>query len=373
MPATRMNVRLLAAGIGVLIVAGVALAWLSGAFSPPDPLVVYCAHDEEFSAPILRKFTEQTGIPVEVRYDTEATKSLGLVNLLLQEREHPRCDVFWNNQVLTMMELQDEGLLVPYKGPGYERIPEQYKDADGHWTGFAARLRVCIVNTKNLSISSETDLTVLEVVLRFKWDYVGDDSKRRPNEHGYGLFDDNLSKMAIANPLYGTTLTHYAVLWHLWRAERLQAWHRNTRRRGLREVTGNAAVKNLVADGVCDFGWTDTDDFFVARDAGKPVAMFPVRTDTGGTICIPNSVAIIHGTKKLGAARRLMDFLLSKKTEHALAVSPSRQIPLGPIDEKTLPKEVRELLPAAKQGYDLRKLGQMHKECLAWLKAEYLQ
>ena len=40
-------------------------------------LVVYCAHDREFAEVVLQEFERQTGIPVSVRYDTEATKSLG--------------------------------------------------------------------------------------------------------------------------------------------------------------------------------------------------------------------------------------------------------------------------------------------------------
>src|SRR5262249_49068235 len=131
--------------------------------------------------------------------------------------------------------------------------------------------------------------------------------------------EGDLSRVAIAKPLFGTTLTHYTLLWNVWGAERLKAWHHVLRRRGIREVAGNAATKNLVADGACDFAFTDTDDYFVAKDQekndqGKPVAMTPVRVD-GKTICIPNTVAIIRGTKKSEAAKRLVDFLLSEETE----------------------------------------------------------
>src|SRR5262252_3639724 len=42
-------------------------------------LVVYCAHDSIYAEQIFKSFEQETGIPVEVRYDTEATKSLGLM------------------------------------------------------------------------------------------------------------------------------------------------------------------------------------------------------------------------------------------------------------------------------------------------------
>ena len=327
------------------IAAGVVLAvsWWVGARRPA--LVVYCAHDAIHAEKVLRDFEKRTGIPVAMRFDTEATKSLGLVELLVREKDAPRCDVFWNNELLGTLDLAERGILEPYQGAGAARIPPAFKDPGGRWTGFAARLRVCIFNTQKTAAQ--------EIATR--------------------LAGTDLSRVAIAKPLYGTTLTHYSVLWNAWGGERLQAWHREWRHRGVREVNGNAAVKDLVAGGVCDLGWTDTDDFFEAKDEGKPVAMMPVRLENGATICIPNTVAIIRGAKHPANARKLVDFLLSEDTELALANSRSRQIPLGPVPADRLPTEVRELVEWAKDGIDLTTLGAARTECLAWLKAEYLR
>ena len=51
--------------------------------------------------------------------------------------------------------------------------------------------------------------------------------------------------------------------------------------------------KDLVAEGICYLGYTDTDDAFAAIDEGAPVEMLPVRIDNGATICLPNSAAMI--------------------------------------------------------------------------------
>jgi iron(III) transport system substrate-binding protein len=159
------------------------------------------------------------------------------------------------------------------------------------------------------------------------------------------------------------------VLWQQWGGERLKKWHADMRRRGLRELQGNSATKDAVASGACVAGWTDTDDFFVAKDEGRPVAMLPIRIEAGATICIPNSVAIIRGTQRGDAARKLVDFLLSAETELALARSKSRQIPLGPVPENELPAEVRELMRWAAEGVTLdAKTLAARNECLAWLK-----
>ena len=329
-----------------LLVGGALAAYIGAAFGSRDRLVVYCAHDSLYAEKLLHSFQQRTGIPVAVRFDTEATKSLGLVNLLIREKDNPRCDVFWNNQVQGTLDLCERGLLVPYKGPGFRRIPDRFKDPEGHWVGFAARLRVYIVNTHHMAATTQS----LEQAL------AGD-----------------LSRMAVAKPLYGTTRSHYTLLWHHWGFDKLASWHHDVRRRGIREVGGNATVKNLVAAGKCDFGWTDTDDFFLAQDEGKPVAMLPLRLEDGATICIPNTVSIMKGTGKLAQARKLVEFLLSAETEMALAHSKARQVPLGPIDTRQLKSEVRQLAVWAQDACDLTSLGTSRQDCLDWLKSEYLR
>lgn len=330
----------LLAGIIAVLFAAFYLMWAPRRGS----LVVYCAHDSIYADQIIQDFEKKTGISVAVRYDTEATKSLGLVELLLQERDHPRCDVFWNNELLGTLQLADEGLLLPYKGSGYERIPAGFKDPDGRWAGFAARLRLWIVNTNHLAA---TDAAVQKAT------------------------EGDLDRMAIAKPLYGTTRTQYTILWKLWGRDKLLAWERDRRARHLREVDGNSAVKDLVAAGVCDLGWCDTDDFYEGHDDGKPVAMLPVRLETGQTICIPNTVSIIKGTPHLTDAQKLADYLLSEECELSLAAAKSRQIPLGPVDAARVPDDVKQLKQWAADGISLGGLDDASTNCLAWLKSEY--
>lgn len=305
-------------------------------------LIVYCAHDAVYAEDILRDFERDTGIAVQIRFDTEATKSLGLVQLIERERSSPRCDVFWNNELLGTLSLQRQRLLEPYRGPGWTRMPEAVRDARGEWVGFAARLRVWIVNRHAMS----PDVSSVEAIL-----------------------DSETARAAFARPMFGTTLTHYAVLWNAWGPERVRAWHAHLRQRGVTEVNGNAVVKDLVARGACDCGATDTDDAFVALDDGFPVEMLPIRVD-GRTIAIPNSVAIIHGTKHRAEAEKLVDYLASAETELRLARSKSRQIPLGPVGNAEVPHDVQRLQTWAADSFDLRGLLPEREACLAWLRQE---
>lgn len=305
--------------IAVLPLAVAALLPLVFQRSQSKPrVVVYCAHDSIFADAVLRKFEEQTGIEVTVRYDEEASKSLGLTQLLMAEQHAPRCDVFWNNQTLGTIRLQQAGLLKRCPPEWFARIPERYRDPDGHWCGFAGRFRVWIVNTSRMQANEDV----------VNQAFAGSD----------------LSRCSVAVPLFGTTLTHYTELAAELGLEKLQEWHRSLRDRGIREARGNGAVRDLVAAGACDFGLTDTDDVFAAMDAGHPVKMLPYRLPSARTICIPNSVAMIRNGPHPQQAEELLRYLVSEEVELQLAASASRQIPLGNVSLERVAAEVRPLL-----------------------------
>jgi iron(III) transport system substrate-binding protein len=78
------------------------------------------------------------------------------------------------------------------------------------------------------------------------------------------------------------------------------------------------------------FGWTDTDDYNVARESGAPVAcVYPDQEEGGiGTLLIPNSVAMLNNAPNKDAAKKLIDFILREETERTLAYARSAQIPV---------------------------------------------
>ena len=316
--------------------AGAGAWFAAGCRTNADALTVYCAHDTLHAAPILDRFAAETGVPLAVKYDTEATKSLGLVNLLIREERSPRCDVFWNNQVLGTEELRDRGLLAPYRGSGWDRIPDPHRDAEGYWVGFGARLRVLIENTDRLPEPGP------------------DDPAAEP------------SSFALARPLFGTTLTHYAVLRRELGDAGLRAFHDSLVAGGATFAAGNAAVKDLVAGGRAAAGWTDTDDASLALEAGKPVRITPA-WEHDRVIAIPNTAAIVRGTRHRAAAERLVDFLAGAAVEVALANAPSRQIPLGDVGDATLPDAVREWRELIGESVPLTGLLEHRRAVVAWL------
>jgi iron(III) transport system substrate-binding protein len=269
-------------------------------------VVVYSALDAEFSAPILEQFERERTVKVRANYDAESTKTVGLVTRIQQERLRPRCDVFWNNEILHTLRLEKEGLLEMYLSPAATSFPSNYRSPDGYWHGFAARARVLIVNTE--LVSEETRPRSIEDLLAPQWK----------------------GKVGVAKPLFGTTATHACVLFAYWGPEKAEAFFRDLKDNS-QTMSGNKQVALAVGRGELAFGLTDTDDAVIEKEAGKPIAIiYPDQHEGGmGTLFIPNTLAIIRGAPHADEARALIDYLLRGEVEAQLAAGPSAQFPVN--------------------------------------------
>jgi iron(III) transport system substrate-binding protein len=278
-------------------------------------VVVYSALDREFAEPVLDGFTKSAGIRVLAKYDDESTKTVGLTNILVQEASRPRCDVFWNNEILNTLRLEQKGLLEAYRSPAAAAYPAIYRAADGTWHGFAARARILIVNTK----------------------LVPEDN--RPQSI-YDLADPKWKgKIGIARPIAGTAASHVACLFAALGPEKAKDFFFSLKANDIQILGGNKQVAQACAAGQIAFGLTDTDDAIIEVERASPVAIvYPDRQpDQLGTLFIPNTLAIIKGCPHPDQARQLIDYLLSPAVERQLAIGPSAQIPLNP-DTQTPPR-----------------------------------
>lgn len=293
----------------VNLLAIVLLCCTTGCPSRQPEVVVYAALDREFSEPMLDEFTKASNIRVLAKYDDESTKSVGLTNILIQEASRPRCDVFWNNEILNTLRLEEKGLLEAYASPVAGMYPEMYRSPQGSWHGFAARARVLIVNTDLVSESE------------------------RPKSI-YDLADARWKgKVGIARPIAGTTATHAAVLFATLGDEQAKEFFHRLKANDVQILGGNKQIAQACAAGQIAFGLTDTDDAIIELERASPVAIvYPDReADQLGTLFIPNTLAILKNCPNPDRARALVTFLLAPPIEAKLAAGPSAQIPLSKI------------------------------------------
>lgn len=302
MPATRRRVLTLACCSLLLPLTGCGL-WSSD----KPQMIVYCALDREFSAPILKGYGDRKGIDVIAKFDVESTKTVGLTESIIREAPYGRCDLFWNNEILNTLRLKEKGLLAPFKPKNAADYPAQFQAKDGTWYGFAARARILLVNTKLVPDAERP--TSIQDLINPKWK----------------------GNIGIAKPLFGTTATHAACLFAKWGDEKAKEFFQALKANGVQVLSGNKQVATAVTNGEIAFGLTDTDDAVGELSAGGSVTIvYPDREpDQLGTLFIPNTLAVIKGSRHQAEAEALANYLLSAQVETGLANGPSAQIPLN--------------------------------------------
>src|SRR4051812_25088431 len=133
----------------VLLVAGLSGCDRSNSGQPApsqQQLVLYTSVDEPYVKPIVADFETRTGVKVLVQTDTEATKSAGLAARLEAERDNPRADVWWGNEVFHTIRLAEAGVLEPYDSPAAKDLPAKFKDSEHRWASAGLRARLVAVH-----------------------------------------------------------------------------------------------------------------------------------------------------------------------------------------------------------------------------------
>jgi iron(III) transport system substrate-binding protein len=278
------------------IISFIAATLLVGCSSGGDSVTVYTSQDQVYAEPILQRFERETGVRVRAVYDSEAVKTVGLVNRLIAEKNHPRCDLFWNNEAFRTHQLAARGVLAT-------NVPIE---------SFGARTRQWVWNTNRLS-RAELPAS-LAALTNAQW----------------------RGRVAIALPLFGTTATHFQVLRQRWGEERWRAWCRALLANGVMAVDGNSVVVQLVGRGEVALGLTDSDDVRAGLRNGLPIAGLPLGTDG---MVIGNTLGHIRGAPRPDLGRRLAQFLQSPAVRIALAEA-------GAIDPGDTPPSVAIAWPS---------------------------
>lgn len=277
----------------LLLLAGVALGPLScDRRAGMETINVYCAVDEPYASKIFEEFEKQTGIRVAPLYDIESSKSVGLAGKLEAERDHPRADVWWGSEAFLTTRLAEEGILDRYDSPSAKDVMPQFKDPQGLWTGVGVRARVLAIGDPPppFKVKSLADLT-------------------DPRLKG---------KICISRPTAGATGAHLAALYVVWGPGKTEQFLHKLHDNQVGLLGGNAEVADQVGAGSYEVGLTDSDDVTnAAAHGGKITAVVPDQ-EGEGTLAMPTTVALVKGSSHPAAAKKLIDFLLSKSTEQRL-------------------------------------------------------
>lgn len=141
--------------VAAAIIIGVVAAFASNLSAPAEAetktLTVYSGRSETLVKPIIDRFTQDTGVNVEVRYGDTAAMALAI----LEEGRNSPADLFFAQDAGALGALSKEGRLVKISDPILNRVDSYYSSESGDWVGVTGRARVVDYNVR---LVDKTDL-----------------------------------------------------------------------------------------------------------------------------------------------------------------------------------------------------------------------
>lgn len=302
----------LAAAIGTASATGLLSACT--AKTPEQVIVVYCSVDADVARPIFDAFSRSSGVRVDAVFDTEATKTTGLVNRLLGEKKRPRADVWWSSEPLGTIRLAKAGVLERFTTVHELDMARGWwpamRSGDGTWYAHARRLRVLAYNTGFVK-SADVPRSLADLT----------DERWR-------------GRVGIARPAFGTTRGQMAALLSVHGEPSMERWLNALKTNRVRLYDGNASVTRAVGSGELLVGLADNDDVVSGKANSWPIEQVAISNQIspgvasgapgafpGGAMQVPCTVARIRGGPAGALGAKLADHLLSAEVEKVLTGS----------------------------------------------------
>jgi len=172
--------------LGTGAMAAMTAMWISGPVQAKTALTVYTAVEAEDLKRYAAAFNEDYP-DIEIKWVRDST---GIITAkLLAEKNNPQADVVWGLAATSLLLMKGEGMLQAYAPNGLENLDPKFRDGDNppSWTGMDAWVAAVCYNTVeakkyNLPLpASWKDLT--------KPVYKGHVAMPNPNSSGTGFLD----------------------------------------------------------------------------------------------------------------------------------------------------------------------------------------
>jgi iron(III) transport system substrate-binding protein len=279
-----------------LLTAAALLTAMPSAASADEEVNLYSARKEELIKPLLDRFTEQTGIKVNMVTDKAET----LLKRLQSEGINSPADILVTVDAGNLYRAKEAGVTQPVESQVLvESIPETYRDPEGHWFGLSLRARPILYVEGKVDPSA---LSTYEDLASATW------KGRiciRSSDNVY-----NQSMVASMIAVDGLEAT--------------EAWARGLVGNMARPpIGGDRDQIAAAAAGQCDVAIANTYYLAGMLTSGDPsqvtaaeaVRVFWPNQDGRGTHVNVSGIAMTHSAKNKAAAAKLMEFLVSPESQ----------------------------------------------------------
>ena len=304
-------------GITTIVVLALALlaAGCGGDEAAGGPLTVYSGREEELVAPLFEKFTDATGVDVEVRYGDSAE----LAATIAEEGDNSPADVFFAQDPGSLGAVDPQLEELPQAT--LDRVAARFRDAEGRWVGTSGRTRVLAYNTDRVQ-ESDLPASVLELT--------------RPEWKGrVGVAPTNASFQAFVTAMRLSLGD-----------ERTREWLEALRANGAKTYEKNLPIVEAVAAGEVDVGLVNHYYLALVKEEqpDAPVANHLFEAGDPGTLVSVAGAGVLASTDQRDDAEAFVEFLLSddaqrfyvdqaEENEYPLVAGIDPPAGLVPLDE----------------------------------------
>src|SRR5690606_29877419 len=257
---------------------------------------LYSARKEALIKPVLDRFTEQTGIEVNLL----TAGGDALLTRLQNEGENTPADLFLTVDAGNLHRAAQADVFQATESPLAEQaVPLHYRGDDNLWFGLSLRARPIFYAPDRVDPS---ELSGYADLADPKW--------------------DNNVCIRSSDNIYNQSLTG-ALIEH-WGEEKTEEWAKGlVANLAKPPVGGDRDQIKAVADGVCDLAVANTyylgvmlaSDDASEREAAENVKIFWPEQDGNGTHVNVSGIGITKYAKNKDNAQRLIEFLLSPESQ----------------------------------------------------------
>lgn len=304
----------------------------------PKEITVYMGVVEKQAKVLADEFKKDTGIEVKfVRMSGGETLSR-----IRAEKQAPKADAWYGGSADSYIVAANEGLLEAYKSPNAAKIPDQFKDKDGYWTGVYQGYLGFICDGR---FFKEKNVKLPET-----WDDL-----LKPEFKG---------QIIVSNP--GSASTGYVLvstLTQLWGEQKAMDYFAKLNKQVKQYTKAGAAPARSAALGECAIGITYIHNGIRLLKEGYDNVKLSVPKD--GTAYELGAVAVIKGAPNAEGAKKFVDWCLTTKTQELGQKNGSYQFLTNP--EATPPAEALPFKDTKLIKYDFAWSGKNRAHLLeAW-------
>ena len=301
-----------------------------------DELTIYTSRQPQLLEPILEKFSEETGIQVNLL----SGNAQELMERIVIEGDKSKADIFMTVDAGVLWQAAERNIFSETKSEVLEaNIPSYLRDPSGMWFGLSKRARTIVYSSDQFS---ESDFSTYEDLANSKWK---------------GKLCLRTSKKVYNRSLIASMIDAYGFD----KAKEVVAgWVSNL----TTEVFSNDTnALKAVSSGQC--GVTIVNTYYLARLLDDPeydnLKLFWANQDDRGVHVNISGAGIVKSSKNKEDAQILLEYLSSEKAQDFYA-SANKEYPV--LDSASVDYSIKGWGDFLEDDINVSKLGLLQKEAV---------